>query len=102
MYYLRMIPGGASAWSYFSYGRLVDAPNDWLPNPQSSFLILFEKCKKSLQKNIKVYTHYFYANQRGEPAVPKNRRLHYIDSAVESWKELITRGWTEITDKFQE
>ena len=56
MYYLLMTLGGANVWFNFSYGSRVDAPNDWLLNPQSSFLILFEKCKKSALNNIKVYT----------------------------------------------
>ena len=97
-----MTLGGANVWSNFSYGSLVDAPNSWLLNPQSSFLILFEKCKKSGRDDIKIYTHLFYANHLGEPAGLKNRRLLDLSSALETWNELIEGGWTEVTNQFQE
>ena len=94
--------GGANVWSNFSYGSGVGTPNGWLLNPQSSFLILFEKCKKSARNNIKVYTHLFYANNLGEPGRLKNTRLHDLGSAFETWNELIAGGWTEVTNQFQE
>ena len=97
-----MTLGGANSWSNFSYGSRVDTPNGWLLNPQSSFLILFEKCKKSARNNIKVYTHLFYANHLGEPAVLKNRRLHDLDFEFEIRNELIAGGWTKVTNQFQE
>ena len=77
-----MTLGGANVWSSFSYGSRVDTPNGWILNPQSSFLILFEKCRKSARNNIKVYTHLFYANHLGEPAGLKNTRLHDLDTVV--------------------
>ena len=102
LYYLRMTLGGANVWSNFSYGSRVDSPNGWILNPQGSFLILFEKCKKSARNNTSVYTHLFYANHLGEPAGLKNTRLHDLDSAFETWNELIAGGWTEVTNQFQE
>ena len=101
MYYTGMALGKANVRSNFSYGSRVDSPNGCLLNPQSSFLILFEKCKKSERNNIKVYTHLFYANHLGEPAGLKNRRLHDLDCALETWNELIAGGWTEVTNQFQ-
>ena len=94
--------GGANVWSNFSYGSSFDTPNGWIFYPQSSFLILFEKCKKSSRNNIKVHTHLFYANHLGEPAGLKNTRLHDLVSAFETWNELIAGGWTEVTNQFQE
>ena len=88
--------------STFSYGSSVDSPNSWLLNLQSSFLILFEKCKNSARNNIQVSTHLFYANHIVEPAGLKNRRLHDLDCAFETWNELIAGGWTEVTNQFQE
>ena len=92
----------ANVWSNFSYSSSVGRPNGWLLNPQSSFLILFEKNKKQARNNIKVYTHLFYANYLGEPAGLKNSRLHDLESAFETWNELIAGGWTEVTNQFQE
>ena len=97
-----MTLGGANVWSNFSYGSLIDAPNGWILHPQGSYLILFERCKKSPRKNIKVYSHLFYANEMGEPGRLKNSRLHDLDSAIETWNELIAGGWTEVTNQFQE
>ena len=97
-----MTLGGVNVWSSFSYGSRVDTPNGWILNPQSTFLILFEKCRKSARNNIKVYTHLFYANHLGEPARHKNTRLHDFDTAFETWNELIAGGWTEVTNQFQD
>ena len=96
-----MILEVAHVLSNFSYSSHYDIPNGWLLNPQSSFLILFEKYKKSASNNIKIYTHLFYSNQLGEPAGLKNRRLHDLDCALETWNELIAGGWTEVTNQFQ-
>ena len=96
-----MTLGGANVWSNFSYGNLIDTPNGWILNPLGSYLILFESCKKSPRKNAKIYTHLFYANEMGEPGRLKNSRLHDLDSAIETWEELLAGGWTEVTNQFQ-
>ena len=97
-----MTLGGANVWSNFSNGSLIDTPNGWILNSQGSYLILFERCKKSPRKNIKVYSYLFYANEMGEPERLKNSSLHDLDSAIETWNELIAGGWTEVTNQFQE
>ncbi len=93
--------GGANVWSNFSYGSLVSTPNGWILNPQGSYLIFFERYNQSTQKKIKVYTHLFYANQLGEPGQLKNTRLHDLDSAIETFNELMAGGWTEVRNQFQ-
>ena len=80
---------------------LIDPPTGWLFNPKSGLLIFFESYKKSEYKNLKVYTHLFYANELGEPAQLKNSRLHSIECAYETWNELVKGGWHTITNKFQ-
>ena len=97
-----MTLGGANVWSNFSYGSRVDTPNGWLLNAQSIFLILFEKCNKSSRNYIKVYTNLFYANHLGVPEGLKNTRFHNLDISFEAWNELIARGWTKVTNQFQE
>ncbi len=96
-----MTLGGASIWSDISYDSLVDAPNGWILNPQNNYLILFERSKKFARKNIKVYTHLFYANELGEPGRLKNTRLHDLVSAIETWNELMAGGWTEVKTNFK-
>ena len=97
-----MTLGGANVWSNFSYDSLIDPPNGWILNPQGSYLILFERSKKFARNNIKVYTHLFYVNEIGKTGRLKNTRLHDLDSAIETWEELIAGGWTEVTNQFQE
>ena len=63
-----MTPRGTNVWSNFSYGSRTDTPNGCLLNPEGSRLIFFERCKKSPQNNIKIFTHTFYTNHLGEPA----------------------------------
>ena len=96
-----MTLGGANVWTDFSYGNLIDTPSGWLHDPEGSFLIFFEKCKKSPLNNIKVYTHLFYANRLGEPDRLKNTRLLDLDCAFETWNELVDGGWTSVTNQFQ-
>ena len=56
---------------------------------------------KSSSNKLKVYTHLFYANELGEPARLKNSRIHSIESAFETWDELVSGGWQIVTNKFQ-
>ena len=97
-----MTLGGANVWSNFYYGSLIDTPNGWILNPQGSYLIIFERCKKLPRKNFRVYTHLFYTNEMGEPERLKNSILLDLDSAIETWNELIAGEWSEVTNQFQE
>ena len=95
-----MASGVAYVRSNFYHDSLIDTPTGWLFNPKSGLLIFFETYKKSLSNNLKVYTHLFYANELGEPAQLKNSRLHSIECACETWDELVSRGWQNVTSKF--
>ena len=96
-----MASGVANVRTNFYRGSLIDPPTGWLFNQKSGLLISFENYKKSVSKNLKVYTHLFYANELGEPAQLKNSRLHSIECACETWNELILGGWKIVTSKFQ-
>ena len=95
-----MALGGDNAWSNFSYGSRIDAPNGCLLNPEGSRLIFFETCKKSPQNNIKILTHIFYTNHLGEPAGYKSSREIGAEEAWKEWNELQELGWTEVSYKF--
>ena len=98
-----MTLGGANVWSNFSYGSRVGAPNGWLLNPQSSFLILLEKRRSQHGSKLKPNPSLLYkSSKRIEPGGLKNTRLHNLDSAFETWNELIAGGWTEVTNQFHE
>ncbi len=74
-----MTSGVANVRTYFYLGSLIDPPNGWLFNKKSGLLNFFESYKKSLSKNLKVYTYVFYANELGETAQIKNSRIHSIE-----------------------
>ena len=97
-----MTLGGANVWSNFSYGSLIDTPNGWLLNPQGSYLILFERCKKSSRKISKSIPIFSMQMKRENLEDLKNTRLHDLDPAIETWNELIAGEWTEVTNQFQE
>ena len=93
--------GAAHVRTNFYRCSLIDPPAGWLFNQKSGLLIYFESYKKSVSKNLKIYTHLFYTNELGEPTQIKNSRLHSIECACETWNELISGGWQIVTNKFQ-
>ena len=95
-----MTSGAANVWTNFYCDSLIDPPTGWLLNKKSGLLIFFECYKKSVSKNLNVYTHLFYANELGEPTQLKNSRLHSIECACETWDELVSGGWKIVTSKF--
>lgn len=95
-----MTLGGDNAWSNFSYGSRIDTPNGCLLNPEGSRLIFFERCKKSQQSNIKIFTHTFYTNHLGEPAGFKSTSKIRVEEAWEEWNDLQELGWTEVSHYF--
>ena len=95
-----MTPRGANVWSNFSYGSRTDTPNGCLLNPEGSRLIFFERCKKSPQNNIKIFTHTFYTNHLGEPAGFKTTSKIVAEEAWKEWDDLQELGWTEVSHNF--
>ena len=96
-----MTSGVANVWTNLYRCGLIDPPIGWLFNQKRGLLIFFESFKKSESKNLKVYTHLFFANELGEPAQLKNSRIHSIECAHETWEELISADWQIVTNKFQ-
>ena len=95
-----MTLGGANVWSNFSYGSSTDTPNGCLLNAEGSRLIFFERCKKSKQNNITIFTHLFYTNHVGEPAGLKSSSQIGLDDAWNKWHDLQAKGWTEVSHNF--
>ena len=95
-----MTPRRANVGSNFSYGSRTDTPNGCLLNPEGSRLIFFERCKKSPQNNITIFTHTFYTNHLGEPAGFKSTGKIRAEEAWEEWNELQELGWTEVSHNF--
>ena len=92
--------GGDNALSNFSYGSSIYTPNGCLLNPEGSRLIFFERCKKSPQNSIKIFTHTFYTNLLGEPAGFKSTGKIQAEEAWEEWNGLQELVWTEVSHNF--
>ena len=86
--------------SIFSYGSRIDTPNRCLLNPEGSRLIFFERCKKSPQNSIKIFTHTFYKNHLGEPAGFKSTSKIRTEEAWEEWNHLQEFRWAEVLHNF--
>ena len=95
-----MIIGISNFLSKFYYGSNIDTPNGCLLNAEGSRLIFFERCKKSQNNNIKIYTHIFYTNHLGEPAGLKSSEIFKLNDAWNKWHELHGYGWTEVSHDF--
>ena len=95
-----MSPLMPNVWPNFSYGSCVDTPHGCLLNPEGSRLIFFERCKKSPNNIIKIFTHLFYTNHLGEPAGLKSTSEIEPGYAWAQWSELQEHGWTEVSYNF--
>ena len=91
---------GANVWSNFSYGSRIDTPSGCLLNAEGSRLIFYERCKKSPNYNIKIFTHTFYTNHLGEPAGYKYTKKIGAEEAWKEWNDLQELGWTEVSHNF--
>ncbi|MDC3119167.1 DUF1651 domain-containing protein [Prochlorococcus sp. AH-716-K03] len=90
----------SNVWSNFSFGSCVDTPNDYLLNPEGIRLIFFERCKKSPNNSIKIFTHLFYTNHLGEPAGLKTTSEIEPSHVWVQWNELQEHGWKEVSYNF--
>ena len=59
-------------------------------------MTFFEECGNSPKLNLKIHTHFFYANHLGEPGGYKYSEKLSINTAWEKWHELHLKGWTEV------
>tara|TARA_B100001769_G_C21812665_1_gene442060 strand:- start:34 stop:324 length:291 start_codon:yes stop_codon:yes gene_type:complete len=92
--------GGADVWTNFSFGSRIDTPNGCLLNSEGSRLKFFDRCKKSPNNSIKVFTHLFYTNHLGEPAGIISTSKIGLEEAWEEWNNLQEIGWTEASHIF--
>ncbi len=90
----------ANGCTNLSYGSRIDTPKSCLLNPEGRRLIFFERCKKSPQNSIKIFTHTFYTNHLGEPAGLKSTSKIRVEEAWEEWNDLQKLGWTEVSHNF--
>ena len=74
-------------------GDLITSPAGWLVSPRKDRLLLFIKDPKSKMSFPNVITQLWYCTIEGIPTQLKNTRIMDIESALETWTELISNGW---------
>ena len=68
-------------------------PTGWLVAPKKDQVLLFIKEPKSRITFPEVITQLWYCTSKGIPTHLKNTRRMDLESAIETWTELITNGW---------
>ena len=85
-----------------NFGRAVPTPSGWLMNPEKKRVLFFIRDPKSLVRMPKVITQLWYATEDGVPTKLKNTRSMDIESAYETWNELLSNGWQVVEHKINE
>ena len=68
-------------------------PGRWLVSPKRNFVLFFLRDPKALKSSPNVITQLWYCTNEGIPRRLKNTRRMDIESAIETWTELISNGW---------
>ena len=74
-------------------GEALSFPAGWLVAPTRDRVLLFTRDSKSPMTFPDVITQLWYCNIEGIPIQLKNTRRIDLESAIETWTELITNGW---------
>ncbi len=75
------------------FGRAIQTPTGWLINPDKKMVLFFVRDPKSLMRIPNVITQLWYSTKEGIPTRIKNTRRLDLESAVETWDELLSNGW---------
>tara|TARA_Y100001968_G_scaffold303736_1_gene318155 strand:+ start:1147 stop:1422 length:276 start_codon:yes stop_codon:yes gene_type:complete len=71
----------------------VPTPSGWLISPTKNFVLFFIRNSKSQMSFPDVITQLWYCTLKGVPTQLKNTRRMDLESAIETWTELINNGW---------
>ncbi len=71
----------------------LHTPTGWLLSPKRDFVLFFIRDPKSHMSFPNVNTQLWYCTFEGIPTRLKNTRIMDLESAIETWTELITNGW---------
>ena len=75
------------------FGRALPTPSGWLINPEKKLVLFFIRDPKSLMRIPNVITQLWYSTDAGIPTRLKNTRKMDLESAIETWNELLSNGW---------
>ena len=71
----------------------IPTPTGWLVSPTREFCRFFIRDPKSEMAFPRVYTQLCYCLEDGTPTKLKNARRIDLESAIETWHELLTQDW---------
>ena len=76
-----------------SLPRALPSPAGWLVSPDKDFALFFVRDPNSLMRVPIVITQLWYSVKEGIPKKLKNTRKVELESAIETWNELLSHGW---------
>ena len=71
-------------------------PEGWLVEPSNKWLLQFRKDPMSLQRLPRIFMDKWDSTPLGTPSVFRNSRKVGLESALETWNELIDNGWRQV------
>ena len=74
----------------------------WLVAPTRDYCLFFIRDPKSSVYYPSVLSQLWYCTIQGSPTKLKNTRRIDLDSAEETWRELISDGWELIEDQIND
>jgi len=74
----------------------------WLIAPTRDFCLFFIRDPKSPMSFPSVMSQLWYCTVEGIPINLKNTRRMDLDSAAETWSELVTNGWELVEHQINE
>tara|TARA_Y100001968_G_C19403172_1_gene742155 strand:+ start:1012 stop:1287 length:276 start_codon:yes stop_codon:yes gene_type:complete len=80
----------------------LPVPKGWLISPKRDFVLFFIKDPRSQMTFPDVMTQLWYCTIEGIPTQLKNTRRMDLESAIETWTELITNGWELVEHQINE
>ena len=84
------------------FGRALPTPSGWLINPEKKLVLFFIRDPKSLMRMPNVITQLWYSTYEGIPTRLKNTRKMDLESAIETWHELLSNGWELVEHQINE
>ena len=77
-------------------------PTGLLVSPARDFVLFFIRAQQSQMNSRDVTTQLWYCTVEGVPTKLKNTRRMDLESAIETWTELITNGWELVEHKINQ
>ncbi len=77
----------------------IPSPSGWLVCPARNLALLFITNSKHPKNARNITTQLWHCTIKGIPTKLKNTRKMDLESAIETWNELLNHGWEGITEQ---